>query len=91
MSTPNPLLVAAVPSLENILVALQQFMTNLGTDPAQVAVKFPGAVQVFLGTIEMQAPGLAASELGAVQSAVNAKIGGWLTTLKSLQSTTPAA
>ena len=74
MSTPNPVLEAAKPAILASLQALQTFLTNLGTDPAQVAVKLPGAAQVLLGTIEMQLPGLAASELGAVQADLNAKI-----------------
>jgi len=74
MSTPNPFLTAAAPAIITALQAVQTFFANLGTDPAQVAVKLPGAAQVLLGTLEMELPGLAASELGAVQSAVNAKI-----------------
>jgi hypothetical protein len=74
MSTPNPFVAAAAPSLIAILQALQSFLTNLGTDPAQVAVKFPGALQVFLGTVEMQLPAVAGAELGAVQTEANAKI-----------------
>jgi hypothetical protein len=74
MSTPNPILVGAAPSLITALQALQTFINNLGTDPAQVAVKFPGALQVLLGSLEMEIPGLAASELGAVQAVANARI-----------------
>src|ERR1700758_1803945 len=44
----NPILVAAVPSLVTVLQAVQTFVANLGTDPAQVPVKFPGALQVLL-------------------------------------------
>lgn len=84
MSTPNPILAAAAPSLVNILQAVEALIANVGTDPAQVAIKFPGALQVFLGTVEMQLPGLAASELGTLQSAANTKLAAWITQLKAL-------
>lgn len=83
MSTPNPIVAAAAPSLIAVLEAVQTLITNIGTDPAQVAVKFPGALQIFLGTVEMQLPALASSELGALQSTVNTKISGWITSLKA--------
>ena len=84
MSSPNPVLVAAAPSLIAALQALQTFVTNLGTDPAQVAVKFPGALQVLLGTLEMELPSLASSELGAVQTAANARIAALITQLQAI-------
>jgi hypothetical protein len=83
MSTPNPILVAAAPSLIASLQALQTFLTNLGTDPAKVAITFPGALQVLLGTLEMQLPGLASSEFGAVQAAANARIAALITSLQA--------
>lgn len=89
MSTPNPVLVAAAPSLVAVLTALQTFIGNLGTDPAQVAVKFPGALQVLLGNVELQIPTLAVAEFSALQADANNKIGAWI---KSLQaSVTPPA
>jgi hypothetical protein len=74
MSSPNPFQAAAAPALIAVLQALQAFLVNMGTDPLQLAVKFPGALQVFLGTVEMQLPAVATAELGAVQTAANAKI-----------------
>jgi len=82
MSAPNPVVTAATPSLIAVLQALQAFVTNLGTDPAQVAIKFPGASQILIGTVEMQFPALASSELGALQTDINTKIGGWITKLQ---------
>ena len=87
MSSPNPILVAAAPSLIAALQALQTFITNLGSDPLQVAVKFPGALQVLLGTIEMQLPGLASSEFGAVQTAANARIAALIASLEASTKT----
>lgn len=87
VSTPNPVLVAAAPSLIAALQAVQTFISNLGTDPAQVAIKFPGALQVLLGSIEMQLPGLASSEIGAVQTAANARIAAWIASLQAQTKT----
>lgn len=83
MSTPNPITAAAAPSLIMVLQAVQQFLTNLGTDPALVVAKFPGALQVLLGTAELQLPILASAEFGALQVAANTKITAWI---KSLQA-----
>jgi hypothetical protein len=83
MSTPNPIEVAAIPSAVAILQAVQAFMNNLGTDPLQAGVKLPGALQIFIGTVEMQAPTLASSEFGALQTTLNSKIAAWITKLQA--------
>ena len=83
MSTPNPVVTAAVPEVVAVLQALQAFVTNLGTDPAQVAIKFPGALQVLIGQIELQLPVLAVAEFTALQSDVNTKISGWISALQA--------
>ena len=81
MSTPNPIVAAAEPTAVAVLKAMQAFIANLGTDPLQVAVKFPGAAQIFLGTVEMQLPALASTEFSALQAEVNTKIAAWITKL----------
>lgn len=86
MSTPNPLEQAAIPSAIAVLNALQTFLTNLGTDPAKIPVTAPGALQVLLGSVELQAPVLANSEWGAVQTAANAKITGWIASLNKAKA-----
>lgn len=83
MSTPNPIVAAAAPSAIAVLQALQAFLANLGTDPTQVPVKFPGALQVFLGSVELQAPALATSELSALQGVANTKIASWIAALQT--------
>lgn len=83
MSTPNPVLVAAAPAIVSVLESLKVFVANLGTDPAQVAIKFPGALQVLLGSVELQLPALASAEFGAAQSAADAKIDAWIASLKA--------
>lgn len=90
MSNSSPLLVAAVPSLLAVIAAIETLVANVGTDPTQIAVKWPGALNVFLGTVEMQLPALASSEIGAAQAAANAKLAAWATSLKALE-TAPAA
>jgi hypothetical protein len=54
-------------------------------------VKFPGALQVLLGSVEMQLPALATAEFGAVQLAANDKIAGWVKSLQAMAATPPAA
>lgn len=85
MSTPNPILVAAAPSLINVIEALQTFNANMGTDPLQWQLKFPGAFQVLLGSVELQLPALANAEAGALQTAVNTKLSSWITNLQALK------
>lgn len=78
----DPVVQAALPSLVAVLEAVKTFVTNLGTDPAQVPVKLPGAVAVLLGTVQLQFPALATAELSAVQTDVNSKIDGLIANLK---------
>lgn len=89
MSTSNPLVAAAAPSLVSVLEAFQTFVTNLGTDPAKVAATFPGAAQILLGTIELQAPVVLNAEFGAAQSLVQARVSSWIASVKALEA--PAA
>ena len=90
MSTPNPVLVAAAPSLIASLQALQTFVTDLGPDPVQVPLRFPGASAKLLGSLELQLPALLASEYGAAQAVVNTQIGSLITKLQTAV-TPPAA
>src|ERR1700761_21172 len=83
VSNPNPIVTAAIPSLINALEAIQTFVANLGTDPMQIPAKLPGALQVLIGTMQLQGPALATSELGALTAEANAKIASWINTLKA--------
>ena len=78
MSSANP----AAPALIAMLQAVQQFITNIGTDPQQWPVKVPGALTVLMGTVELELPVLAQAEAGAVLTDINAKIAA---KIKSLQ------
>ena len=84
MSNPNPVLVAAAPSLIAVLQAVQQFNINIGADPTKWPITVPGALTILLGTIQLQLPAVASAEATALQADVNGKIGGWITTLKAL-------
>ena len=83
MSTPNPIEVAAIPSAIAALTALKTFIASLQGDPAQIPLKLPGALQVFLGTLELQIPTLATSEVAAVFTEANTKIDGLISSLKA--------
>lgn len=72
----------AAPALIAALQALNQFIDNLGTDPAQVVVKFPGALSVLLGQLEMQLPAVASAELGSLQTSAKARIAALITQLQ---------
>lgn len=74
---------AAIPSVVAVLTAFKNFNANMGTDPAQWALKLPGALQVFVGTVEMQLPSIAVAEGAALQSTINTKVDGWIAGLEA--------
>jgi len=83
-TAPSPVLVAAAPSLIAALQALNTFITQMGTDPTQMPVKFPGALQVLLGSLELQLPALATSEITTLQATATSKIAAWIASLQKL-------
>jgi hypothetical protein len=82
VSTPNPIVSAAAPELVAVLQAILQFNANMGADPTQWLLKYPGAVQVLLGTALLQVPALATAEAGAIQGKIDSTIGGWIAKLQ---------
>jgi len=78
---------AAVPTAINVLTALKTFFANLGTDPAVMPAKLPGAAGVLLGTVELAVAGLVPAEVGAVQADINSRIDA---TIAKLQASKPA-
>lgn len=66
--TPNPVLVAAAPSLDASLAAISTFLVNLGPDPVKVPATIGPAVQVLLGTLGLQLPAVVTAEWGVVMS-----------------------
>jgi len=85
MSTPNPVLVAAAPSLISALQALQQFETDMGTDPLQWAAKFPGAKLKLLGTLALQLPTIATAEGAALENVINTTTNSWIAKLQAIK------
>jgi hypothetical protein len=85
MSTPNPVLVAAAPTL---ITALQDLQTAVNTiltgDPVQAPARVGPAIQILLGQLALLLPGLGIAELGAVNLEVNTKIGGLVTQLQAI-------
>lgn len=85
MSSPNPALVAAAPSLLAVVNALQTFSSTVLTgDPAQIALRFDAAFKVLAGTVELQFPALATAEIGVVNNDINTKLASWKTSLTAL-------
>ena len=86
MSTPSPILVAAAPSLITALQQLQAMLKNITTgDPLQAPARVGPAVQIFLGQLALELPGLAGSELTALNTEVDTKISGFIAQLQALK------
>ena len=86
MSTPNPILVAAAPSLISALQALQQFEADMGPNPLVWAANYPGAKLKLLGTLALQLPTIATAEGGALENVINTTTSGWITKLQALKA-----
>ena len=85
MSTPSPYLSAAAPSLITVLQEFQTFTSTVLTgDPVLALARFIPAADIFLGQITLQLPGLAVAELGAANTALNAKVGELIAKLQPL-------
>ena len=88
MSTPNPVLVAAAPTLIQAVQLLQTAINTILTgDPMQIPLRAGPAAAIFVSQLELLVPGLASAETGAVQTDVNAKLGGLITKLQGLTGT----
>jgi hypothetical protein len=89
MSTLNPAEIAAIPTARAALAAVKAFVANMGTDPAQWALKYPGSSIILLGTLQNLAPSLLVAEGAALQTVVSTQIDSWDATLAAAQA--PAA
>lgn len=74
MSTPNPIFAAASPELIAAINALKVFIASMGTDPTKWAVNYPGAKLILVGTVLQQVPLLTQSEVGALDTAIDAQL-----------------
>jgi hypothetical protein len=88
LSTPNPVLAAAAPSLIAALQAFQQFETDIGTNPAMWVANYPGAKLKLLGNLALVLPQIATSEGAALEGLVNTTIAGWISKLQQLSPKT---
>lgn len=84
MSSPNPVLVAAAPSLISALQAVMQFETDLGTDPTKWVETLEPAKLKLLGNLGLLLPGLVTAEVGAGMGVINATAQGWVTKLQAI-------
>lgn len=87
MSTPNPVLVAAAPSLISALQAVQQFEVDIGPDPTKwVETVIPAKLKL-LGSLGLLLPGIVSAEVGAGENLINTTTSGWITKLQSISKT----
>lgn len=84
MSSPNPVLVAAAPSLISALQAIQQFETDIGPDPTKWVETVVPAKLKLLGALGLLLPGLEQSEVSALGTVINTTTSGWITKLQAL-------
>jgi hypothetical protein len=94
MSTPSPpnaAELAAIPTARAAIAAILAFDANMGNDPLQWVVKYPGSKLILIGTIVNLTPGLAAAEGGALMSTVSGLLQGWDAALAKIQASAPAA
>lgn len=90
MTTPNPALVAAAPSLDAALALLDTFVTTTLTgDPMQIGLRADASFKVFSGNIELLFPELASAEVGAVKTEISGGIAALRAKLKAA-TTVPA-
>jgi hypothetical protein len=87
MSTPNPVLKAAAPTL---ITALQEFKTAINTiltgDPMQIPLRAGPAAAILIAQLQLLLPGLVVAETGVVQADVNTKIDGFISQLQALNA-----
>ena len=90
MSTPEKQVLAtieaaAVPTAVAILGAVKTLIANVGTDQSQVAAKWPGALLIFLGSVQLQLPALAQTEFGAGVTAADAALDGLIAKVQAIK------
>jgi hypothetical protein len=91
MSNPNPVLVAAAPTL---IAAIADFKTCLNTiltgDPLQIPLRAGPAAAILVSQLELLVPGLASAESGAVLADANSRLDGLTAKLQALQTVAPS-
>jgi hypothetical protein len=74
MSTPNPILVAAAPAINNVLDAIDQFGSDIGANPEMWKLTVLPSLQKLLSAVELQIPVAITAEGGQLQTLVSAKV-----------------
>ena len=88
MSTPNPVLVAAAPTLIQAVQLVQAAANTVLTgDPLQIGLRAGPAFAILVSQLELLLPGLATAEVGTVNTDVQARLSALITKLQSLAGT----
>lgn len=86
MSTINPFEQAAIPTAIAVLQAGEQFMTDMGSDPAKWALNYAGAKLKELGSIQLALGQLPVAEGGVIITQGQALIQNWIKALQAAQA-----
>jgi hypothetical protein len=84
MSTPNPVLKAAAPTLIAALQAIQQFEVDIGPDPTKWILTIEPAKLKLLGNLGLLLPALEGAEVGVLGNIITSTTSSWITKLKAL-------
>lgn len=90
-TTPNPILVAAAPSLISALQAFQAFEADMGANPLLWGANYPGAKLKLLGELALQLPALATAEGSELESVITTTTSSWITKLQAAIVANPGA
>ena len=90
-TTPNPILVAAAPSLISALQAFQAFEADMGANPLLWVANYPGARLKLLGELALQLPALATAEGGELENVIATTTSSWITKLQAAIAANPGA
>lgn len=85
MSTVNPVLQAAAPTLIQGIELFQAALNTILTgDPMQIPLRAGPAAAILVAQLELLLPGLATAEVSAVNTDVQAKLSGLVTKLQAM-------
>jgi len=87
MSTPNPALVAAAPTLVQALTYVKAAVTTILTgDPAQIGLRVAPAVAILDNQLLLLLPALATAEQSVVLTQATSGIDGLISKLQAIQA-----
>jgi len=92
MSTPNPVLIAAAPTVIQAVQLLQTCINTILTgDPMQIPLRAGPAAGILVNQLELLLPGLATAEAGTVQTDINSKLNALIAKLQGMTTGTATA